>query len=100
MSRRSAYDVLGVDRSAGAAEIRRAYKILVRTAHPDHAGGGAEAHERFLEIKAAYEILIDPGARSAYDLAPDGVLEVRLALELRAEQLRRRKRRLRRLYES
>jgi DnaJ-class molecular chaperone len=99
-TKRSAYEVLGVGRAASGAEIRRAYKLLVRSEHPDIIGGGAAAHERFLEIKAAYEILADPARRSAYDRDPGTTLEVQIAIELRSAQLRRRKRRLRRLYEA
>ena len=94
---RSAYEILGVARTASSEEIRRAFKTLVKTAHPDHAGDGA--HERFLEIKAAYEILADEGSRSAYDRDPDGVIEARVFEERRAAQRQRRRKRLKRLYE-
>ena len=100
MSRRSAYDVLGVAKSASEQEIRSAYRGLVRREHPDLNGGGPDSHERFLEIKAAYEILADADRRVAYDRDPDSTWEVQLAIELRAAQLRRRRRRLRRLYEA
>src|SRR5687768_5457477 len=99
MSRRSAYEILGVARAASGEDIRRAYKLLVRREHPDLTGGGVASHERFLEIKAAYEVLADPERRRAYDRDPDTVLEVQIAIELRSAQLRRRRRRLRRLYE-
>jgi molecular chaperone DnaJ len=91
--------VLGVSPSASGAEIRHAYKNLVRREHPD-LSAAIDAHERFLEIKAAYEVLADPTRRTAYDQNPDGILEVQLAIELRAAQLRRRRIRLRKLYES
>jgi DnaJ-class molecular chaperone len=95
--RRSAYEILGVARTASSEEIRRAFKTLVKTAHPDHAG--ESGHERFLEIKAAYEILVDDQSRSAYDRDPDGVIEARVYEERRAAQRLRRRKRLRRLYE-
>jgi DnaJ-class molecular chaperone len=96
---RSAYEILGVLRSASSPEIRAAYKRLAKTSHPDISGGGSEAHEKFLEIKAAYEILADPDTREAYDRDPSGKLEVRVQQELRLAQLTRRRKRLRRLYE-
>src|SRR5688572_5944591 len=96
---RSAYEILGVARSASNEEIRRAFKTLVKTAHPDHAGGDDVAHERFLEIKAAYEILADESSRSAYDRDPDGMIETRVYEERRAAQRLRRRKRLKRLYE-
>lgn len=96
---KSAYEILGIARSASDGEIRAAYKLLVRREHPDLHGGGSASHEKFLEIKAAYEILADPARRHAYDLDPHTMLEVQIAVELRSAQLKRRRRRLRRLYE-
>lgn len=96
---RSAYEILGVAQTASAQEIRAAYKKLAKTEHPDLAGSTAAAHEKFLEIKSAYEILGDPESREAYDRDPTGKLEVKLQQELRTAQLLRRKKRLRRLYD-
>lgn len=61
------YQVLGVDREASRAQIRRAYWKLARDAHPD-AGGDPEA---FVVITAAYNVLEDPESRKSYDLSGD-----------------------------
>lgn len=60
------YKTLGVERTATAEEIKRAYRTLARTYHPDVSKeSGAEA--RFKEIGEAYEVLQDPEKRAAYD---------------------------------
>ena len=59
----SLYERLGVERTADANEIRKAYRKLVLTHHPDK--GGSE--EEFKEIQKAYEILSDDGKRMIYD---------------------------------
>src|SRR5712692_4357677 len=61
------YRVLGVERSASADEIRRAYRRLARRHHPDVNPGNKEAGEKFKEITAAYEVLSDEKKRKAYD---------------------------------
>lgn len=60
------YACLGVERGAGAEEIKKAYRRLARQYHPDVASEeGAE--ERFKEISEAYQTLSDPEKRQAYD---------------------------------
>lgn len=93
----SAYDVLAVPPDADTAAIRDAYRARVRDAHPDRHPDDPSAHERFLAIQAAYEILIDPERRRAHDEDPEGVLKDEL-LEKRKAQLKRRRARLRRLF--
>ena len=64
------YSVLGVDRAAGEAEIRAAYRDQVAKYHPDkHQGNPLEglAAEKMAEINRAYEILSDPDRRAEYD---------------------------------
>lgn len=61
------YEVLGVNRTAGADDIKRAYRALARKHHPDVADNKAEAEHRFKEINEAYEVLSDPQKRAQYD---------------------------------
>lgn len=57
------YELLGVSTDASAAEIKSAYRALVRSTHPD-AGGNARTFQR---LRDAYETLYDPASRSRYD---------------------------------
>jgi len=59
------YVVLGVERGAGAAELRRAYRLLALQFHPDRAG--IQSTEVFQRIAEAYRVLSDAAARAAYD---------------------------------
>ena len=60
------YDILGVDHSASATEIRNAYRKLARKYHPDrNKEPGAE--DRFMEINEAHEVLKDKEKRASYD---------------------------------
>jgi molecular chaperone DnaJ len=61
------YSVLGVDRSADAAEIKKAYRKLARKHHPDVNPDNPEAEKRFKEIQEAYAVLSDPDKRRQYD---------------------------------
>jgi curved DNA-binding protein len=64
---RDYYKVLGVPRTAGAEDIRRAFRKLAREYHPDVAKDKRNAEERFKEINEAYEVLGDPEKRRKYD---------------------------------
>jgi molecular chaperone DnaJ len=61
------YSVLGVERGASDAEIKRAFRKLAQQWHPDVSQDPA-AHERFKEINEAYQVLSDPQRRQTYDL--------------------------------
>ncbi|TCO76007.1 curved DNA-binding protein [Plasticicumulans lactativorans] len=65
------YETLGVPRTAGADEIKKAYRRLARKYHPD-VSKERNAEERIKEINEAWEVLQDPEKRAAYDqLGPD-----------------------------
>ena len=66
------YIVLGVERSAPAGEIKRAYKRLARRLHPDINPGDREAAARFRQVLDAYETLMDPDRRRRYDAGQMG----------------------------
>ena len=61
------YDILGVNKSAGDAEIKSAYRKLVMKYHPDKNAGDQSAEAKFKEINNAYEILRDPNKKAAFD---------------------------------
>lgn len=67
MATRDPYEVLGVTRSAGADEIKSAYRKLARKYHPDVNPNDAAAEEKFKEIGAAYAILSDPEKKARFD---------------------------------
>lgn len=66
-TQRDYYEVLGIERSADAEEIKRAYRRLALKYHPDRNPGDAEAEAKFKEAAAAYEVLSDDQKRKIYD---------------------------------
>lgn len=70
------YEVLGIPYDADAATIKRRYRELVRKFHPDVAIDKLAAHEKFVQIVDAYQTLIDPIRRAAYDAKLRQVLGV------------------------
>ncbi|MDL2226836.1 molecular chaperone DnaJ [Deltaproteobacteria bacterium OttesenSCG-928-M10] len=61
------YEVLGVDRQADGATIKKAYRSLALQFHPDRNPGDAEAEAKFKEAAEAYEVLSDAEKRRLYD---------------------------------
>src|SRR5678815_5928462 len=61
------YEVLGVARTASDDEIKKSYRKLAMTYHPDRNNGSKEAEERFKALTEAYDVLRDPQKRAAYD---------------------------------
>src|SRR3712207_4762330 len=66
-TKRDYYEVLGVDRGAGEAEIKKAFRGLARRLHPDVNTDDPEAGERFREVAEAYEVLSSDESRALYD---------------------------------
>lgn len=64
---RDYYEVLGVDRDASPAEVKRAFRGLARELHPDVNNHDPEAEEKFKAAAEAYEVLSDAERRSVYD---------------------------------
>ena len=67
MAKRDYYEVLGVERSAGEADVKKAYRRLAMKHHPDRNPGDAAAEEKFKEASEAYEVLSDQEKRERYD---------------------------------
>ena len=65
--KRDYYEVLGVEKSADDAAIKKAYRALAKKYHPDVNPGDAEAEKKFKEASEAYAILSDPEKRRQYD---------------------------------
>lgn len=65
-TKRDYYEILGVEKSASADEIKRAYRKMALKFHPDR-NKEADAEEKFKEINEAYEVLSDEKKRGAYD---------------------------------
>ncbi len=61
------YKILGVDKSIGDADLKKTYRKLARTYHPDSNQGDAKAEAKFKEISEAYSVLSDPEQRKEYD---------------------------------
>lgn len=66
-AKRDYYEILGIDRGADEATIKKAYRRLAMKHHPDRNPDDAASIDRFKEAKEAYEVLTDPERRAAYD---------------------------------
>lgn len=67
MAQHDYYETLGLKKGATEEEIKKAYRKLAITYHPDKNPGNAEAEEKFKEINEAYAVLSDPQKRAQYD---------------------------------
>ncbi len=65
--KRDYYEVLGVERNAAGEEIKRAYRKLAVKFHPDKNPDDPHTEEKFKELGEAYDVLMDPDKRAAYD---------------------------------
>lgn len=65
--KRDYYEVLGLNKNADAATIKKAYRKLAKKYHPDSNEGNASAAEHFKEVNEAYDVLSDEKKRKLYD---------------------------------
>ncbi len=66
-NKRDYYEVLGVEKGADEAAIKRAYRTLAKKYHPDVNPGDKTAEEKFKEVNEAYQVLSNPQKRAQYD---------------------------------
>lgn len=67
LAKRDYYEVLEIDKSAGAGDIKKAFRKKAMELHPDKNPGDKEAEEKFKEVNEAYEILSDSQKKERYD---------------------------------
>lgn len=67
MAEKDYYKILGVERNASAADIKKAYRKMAMKYHPDHAKGDKASEEKFKQISEAYAVLSDEEKRKQYD---------------------------------
>lgn len=65
-TQRDYYEILGLERSAGQSDVKKAFRRLARSVHPD-VSDAPDAEERFREVVEAYEVLSNPETRQLYD---------------------------------
>ena len=67
MSKRDYYEVLEINKSASADEIKKAYRKMAIKFHPDKNPGDKVAEEKFKEAAEAYEVLSDDNKKARYE---------------------------------
>jgi len=65
------YNILGISKNASRAEVEHAYRMMVRSCHPDLNPGDAAARGRFQEVQAAFDVLYNIESRRRYDQSFD-----------------------------
>ncbi|MCK4536378.1 MAG: DnaJ domain-containing protein [Desulfuromonadales bacterium] len=75
------YAVLGIDKTAGEGQIKKAYRKLAIKHHPDKNPGDKQAEERFKEVSEAYAVLSDPEKKRQYDQFGDAGFHQRFSQE-------------------
>ena len=80
--KRDYYEVLGVDKNADDAAIKKAYRQLAKKYHPDMNPGDAEAEKKFKEASEAYAVLSDPDKKRQYDQFGHAAFEGGMAEDL------------------
>ena len=65
--KRDCYEILGIARDASEDQVKKAYRKLARTWHPDRNPGDTAAEAKFKDIGEAYGVLSDPEQRKKYD---------------------------------
>ncbi len=79
MAKTDYYELLGIARTAGPEDIKKAYRKLAMAHHPDRNHGNSEAERKFKECTDAYEVLRDDQRRAAYDRYGHAAFEARPA---------------------
>ena len=86
--KRDYYEVLGVGSNASEEEVKRAYRKLAVKFHPDKNPDDPHAEEKFKELGEAYDVLMDPDKRAAYDRFGHAAFRRRAGPSRRKEDLR------------
>jgi hypothetical protein len=88
------YKILGIERTANAAEIKSAYRRLARERHPDVNNGSEHAARKFALLSLAYRTLSDPQERAAYDAKCEKERQQRSGFVLHSDNVHARRMRM------